>query len=168
MNMLGYYKKGLYLFKENPPIIIMAILLVVWNLLILLGLSYDVHTHTDLKAILKFLVTPIISILALSFVFAAVAGITSKFLLKEPTNFKIAWKIGKKYTPELTLTFIICIIILIILIHIVDIISAIILNFFYINPDIVKEGFDVICVLDFGFIINFYCSLNSYWTKYYY
>lgn len=143
MVMLGYYKNGLYLFKENLPIIIMTILLAVWNLFCpyFLLLLYDMRQQTTLGVILSLLVWFIL-FLTFSFVCAAVAGITERFLLKEPNTLKTAWEIGKKYLSKVMLIFVVFILFWFIFINIVGIISSIILNFLDINPDIVKQGYD--------------------------
>lgn len=140
--MLGYYKNGLYLFKENPPIIIMTILLAACNLFCpyFLLLSYDMHQQTTLGVILSLLVWFIL-FLTFSFVCAAVAGITERFLLKEPTTLKTTGEIGKKYLSKVMLVFVVFILFWFILMNILGVISSIILNFLYVNPDIVKEGY---------------------------
>jgi hypothetical protein len=107
--MLGYYKNGLNLFIENPPMIIMGILLGVLNLLIIHGLI-TINFGMNLNLVLG-IATFVILLLANSFVYAAVIGIIPKVLSKETITYKTVWEIGKKYIVKVMVLYLLIIVI---------------------------------------------------------
>jgi hypothetical protein len=101
MGMLGYFRRGLFLFKENPAIIILAVLLTVLNVVVVLlqGFFNNVLLHVVSFSPLVVLVLLyfIFLLLAGIFIRAAVVGLTRKSVLNEIFTLKTGWKIGKKY-----------------------------------------------------------------------
>jgi len=165
MDMLDYYNNGMYLFKENPPIIIMAVLLAALNFLLLEGVLENIDPGTSLYMILG-VATFVILLLANSVVYAAVTGIIPKTLLKETITLKTAWEIGKKYTPKLVLACILLTLMWVILTIMVGIILFIIAAIALSNnmdytSDITKNIFIVSFGVVFVFLSLFFTFVSQ-------
>lgn len=162
MSMLDYYTNGLTLFKENPPIIILVILLATLNLIVFKGIFEGVLSHPETFSPLLFFVVFIIVFLVDIFVSAAVIGITPKMLLKEKVTLKNIGNIGIKYLPRLLGLDIIIGFSIMLLMLIISIILALIIMLLHVslNQEIMFTGIIGLFIL-LSLITAFFTVLSS-------
>ena len=123
MNIVDYYKKSLFLLKQNPktiiPIVLGALLIVLVSIIgitaVLFSIIMPELMNSDMNILLSvlfenisLLITAGILILLVlgiiySFVNAATIGMAKQVVLKEKASLKFAWETGKKYALKIFL-----------------------------------------------------------------
>jgi len=157
--MLDYFSKSLILFKENPAIIILALIITALNIIVLQGIFNVLTPNMDISSPLGYvgIISFIILILVSIFIDTAIIGMIQKLLLNESVTLKTGWEIGVKYFLKmLILTAIIMVALLLLLLIIGIIVMALItLLKFNINEELLVMGILILSLFVLGFLTIF-------------